>query len=68
MTSLFAAWAVSLVAAGWLLVTGAIRLLAYRSGGVDHSAGMRNVGLLALGIGGLLAVVWVVLTVVIATR
>lgn len=68
MTTLYAAWAVSLVASGWLLGVGAIRLIAHRSGEVDHTRGMRNVANLALGLGALSAVTFVVLTVVLTTQ
>ncbi len=68
MSTLYAAWAATLVASGWLLGVGAIRLVAHRSGEVDHTRGMRNVAYLALGLGAVAAVSFVVLTVVITTR
>lgn len=43
--------AATVVAAGWFLAVGTIRLLAYRSGSVDHTAGMRFVALMSLGLG-----------------
>jgi len=44
-------WAASGIAAFMLLPVGAIRLLAYRAGDVDHTPAMRTVALLALGLG-----------------
>lgn len=61
-----AAWAVSLVAAGWFLPVGAWRMLAHRSGQVDHTPGMRMVAVLALGLGIVAVVSFLVLTVLIA--
>lgn len=63
---LYAAWAAAMAATGWLLAIGAVRLLAYRSGEVDHTTGMRNVAILALALGGLSVAVLVGLTVAIA--
>lgn len=67
MDALQTAWGVSFVAAGWLLVVGAIRMIAYRSGEVDHTPGMRGVALFTLAGGAVAAVVFVVLTIVIVT-
>jgi hypothetical protein len=55
-------WAVSGICALLLLPVGAIRLIAYRSGEVDHSPALRSVALLALGLGGAGLAVFVVLT------
>lgn len=44
-------WAASGVCAFMLLPVGAIRLLAYRSGDVDHTPALRAVALLALALG-----------------
>lgn len=46
-------WGGSGIAAFLLLPVGAIRLVAYRSGQVDHTPTMRRVAHLALGLGGL---------------
>lgn len=57
MGSVSILWAASGIAAFMLLPVGAIRLLAYRSGDVDHTPTMHMVALLALGLGtGALAV------------
>lgn len=68
MTALLAAWVASLLATGWLLGVGGFRMVAHRSGQVDHTPGMRNVALTALALGALAAVAFVVLTVVILAR
>lgn len=65
MDLLHAAWAASLIAAGWLLPIGMWRMLAYRSGEVDHTPGMRMVAVIALGLGACAALVLIALTVVI---
>lgn len=67
MNGLQFAWVASVVAMGWFLPIGAIRMLAYRSGQVDHSLGMRNVAVLALALGGVATVCMIVLTVLIVT-
>lgn len=56
-------WAVSLIAALGLLPVGLLRLVAYRSGGVDHTAGLHLVARLALVVGGLALLVFVAVTV-----
>jgi len=66
MGALEAAWAASVVATAWLLTVGMVRLVAHRSGQVDHTPGMRNVALLALSLGVLAAICMIVLTVLIA--
>lgn len=68
MGSLQVAWAVSLVATGWFLAIGTIRMLAYRSGEVDHTPGMRFVAALTLALGGIAAAALIILTIVIARR
>lgn len=55
-------WAASGICAFLLLPVGAFRMLAYRSGEVDHSPQLRLVALLALGIGGLALVTFAVTT------
>ena len=62
MTAAEAVWAASLVTAVVALPVGAIRMLAYRSGGVDHTRGMYGVALLALGLGAVALVVLVGMT------
>jgi hypothetical protein len=51
MSTMTVVWLGSAIAAFMLLPVGAIRLLAYRSGSVDHTPTMRAVALLALGLG-----------------
>lgn len=63
-----AGWMASLVSAGWLLPVGAIRMLAYRTGEVDHTPGMRFVAVLALSLGAVAVVVFLVLSAVLLTR
>ena len=68
MGSLEVAWTVSLVATGWFLAIGTIRMVAYRSGEVDHTPGMRFVARLALALGAVAALALIILTIVIARR
>lgn len=56
-------WAASGVCAFLLLPVGAIRMVAYRSGEVDHTPALRSVALLALGLGTAALVVFAALTV-----
>ncbi len=65
MSGLGIAWSVSVVVFGWLLMVGVIRLLAYRSGQVDHDPGMRFVAVLALGLAAVAAATMLVLTILI---
>lgn len=62
MSTHFALWMASIVAAVWFLVLGTIRLLAHRSG-TDQTRGMYNVARLALTLGVIAAVAAVVLGV-----
>jgi len=62
------AWLIALVSAGWLLPVGAVRMLAYRSGDVDHTRGMRFVAIMALSGGAVAAVALVVLSIWLAAR
>lgn len=55
-------WLVSGVTAFMLLPVGAIRLLAYRSGEVDHTPALRAVALMAVGLGTLGLVLFLVLS------
>ena len=68
MTAAQVAWVVSLVVAGAMLPVGVIRLVVYRSGQVDHTRGMRNVALFAVGTGIVAGAVFVALTVWFVTR
>lgn len=68
MGSLEVAWGISLVATGWFLAIGSIRMLAYRSGEVDHTPGMRFVAVLSLALGALSLAALIILTIVIARR
>ena len=63
MTAAQVAWVVSLVVAGGLLPVGAIRMLVYRSGDIDHTPTMRRVAWFALVTGGVAFLVWAALTV-----
>lgn len=63
MSAAQVAWMVCLVVTAGLLPVGAIRMVAYRSGEVDHTPTMRFVAWLALVIGGTAFVVWLALTV-----
>ena len=55
-------WAIAGICALLLLPVGAIRMVAYRSGEVDHTSALRTVAVLALGIGGAALVVFLVLS------
>lgn len=56
-------WAASGICAFLLLPVGAIRMVAYRSGEVDHTTALRSVALLALGLGTAALAVFAALTV-----
>jgi hypothetical protein len=47
MTTLQAAWGAALIASLWFVPVATIRVLAYRSGEVDHTKGMRTVAVIA---------------------
>ncbi len=51
MDPLHAAWGVSLVVTLWALPMGFIRMLAYRSGEIDHTPTMRTAAWFALSLG-----------------
>jgi hypothetical protein len=55
-------WGISGICALLLLPVGAFRMLAYRSGEVDHTSTLRSVAVLALGLGALAFLVFAVLT------
>jgi len=55
-------WAASGICAFLLLPVGAIRMVAYRSGEVDHTPALRSVAVLALGLGGAALLVFAALT------
>lgn len=63
MTAAALVWAVAGITAVLLLPVGAFRMLAYRSGETDHTPTLRAVAVMALGIGGVAALVFVGLTV-----
>jgi len=67
-TTLYAAIAATLIATVWLLPMGVVRMLAYRSGEVDHTPGMRNIAWLALGLGAVSALACVILTLTLVVR
>jgi O-antigen/teichoic acid export membrane protein len=56
-------WSVSGMVALLLVPVGLIRMVAYRSGEVDHTRGLRSVAVLALGLGGAALLVFAVTTV-----
>lgn len=65
MDALQAGWAAALVASMWFVPVATIRVLAYRSGEVDHTPGMRAVAIVATA-GAVLSVgTLVVLTVLL---
>lgn len=66
--TLYAALAATLVVTVWLLPVGVIRMLAYRSGEVDHTPGMRNLAIATLVLGGISAVACLALAAVVAFR
>jgi hypothetical protein len=51
MSSLLLAWVVSLVVTLWALPLGFIRMVAYRSGEIDHTPTMRTAAWFALSLG-----------------
>jgi hypothetical protein len=55
-------WGGSGIAAFLLLPVGAIRMIAYRSGQIDHTPTMRLVARLALGLGGVALAVFSAMT------
>lgn len=62
MTVAGVAWAASLIVALGLLPVGLLRLVAYRSGGVDHTSGLHLVARLALAVGALALLVFIGVT------
>jgi hypothetical protein len=56
-------WAVCAITAFLLLPVGAVRMVAYRSGEVDHTPALRAVAVLALGLGTVALVGFLALTV-----
>lgn len=67
MGTLEIVWGISVIVTFWFLPIGAIRMIAYASGEVDHTPGMRNLALATLGTGVVAAVVMVGLTIAVAT-
>ncbi|WP_203335728.1 hypothetical protein [Nocardioides limicola] len=65
MQTLLMAWGVSLVATGWLLPLGVIRVLAYRSGEVTRPSGMGALAGVTLALGILAAATFLILTVLL---
>lgn len=68
MDTLEIALGLSLIATGWLLPIGVIRMLAYFSGQVDHTIGMRNLAVGVFAGGVVAAVTTVALAVAVAIR
>lgn len=66
--TLYAALAATVIGTAWLLPMGAIRMLAYRSGEIDHTPGMRRIAMLALSLGCLFAVSALVLAIMATVR
>ena len=56
-------WAVSLIVAVTMLPVGVVRMVIYRSGDTDHTRGLRNVALFAVGTGLVALVVCIAMTV-----
>ena len=59
------AWSVALIVTAGTLPPGVVRVLAYRSGSVDHTAGMRMVATVVLGVGLVALVCLLALTVLL---
>ncbi len=68
MDALEIAWALSFIATAWFLPTGAIRMIAYASGQVDHTPGMRRLAVATLGTGVVAATVTAALTTAVVLR
>jgi hypothetical protein len=68
MDPLYIALGLSFIAALWFVPIGTIRLIAYRSGAIDHTRGMRNVGFTILSIGLVAFVIFIVCAVIWITR
>ena len=68
MDALEIAWALSFIATAWFLPTGAIRMIAYASGQVDHTPGMRRLAVATLGSGVVAATVTAALTTAVVLR
>lgn len=68
MDALEIAWALSFIATAWFLPIGAIRMIAYVSGQVDHTPGMRRLAVATLATGAGAAVVMVSLTAAVVLR
>lgn len=62
------AWSVALIVTAGTLPPGVLRVLAYRSGSVDHDPGMRTVAAVVLAIGLVALVCFLALSVVLLTR
>ncbi|MDO5500848.1 MAG: hypothetical protein Q4F67_14330 [Propionibacteriaceae bacterium] len=68
MDPLYIALGLCFIAAIWFVPIGTIRLIAYRSGSIDHTRGMRNVALTFLSLGLAAFVSFVVMAVIWMTR
>ncbi|MCK5891615.1 MAG: hypothetical protein P1U38_08775 [Aeromicrobium sp.] len=68
MDALEITWALSFIATAWFLPIGAIRMIAYASGDVDHTSGMRRLAVATLGTGLGAAIVLLALTLAIVLR
>ena len=63
MSTVEAVWAISALCAFALLPVAAVRMLAYRSGEVDHTPALRAVAVMALVLGSAAFLTFVALTV-----
>jgi hypothetical protein len=63
MSALQVVWAVALIATLTMLPVGAVRMVIYKSGEVDHTPALRLVARLALGVGGVALAVLLLVTV-----
>ncbi len=67
MGTLEIVWGISVIVTFWFLPIGVIRMIAYASGQVDHTPGMRGLALATLGTGVVAAVAMVALTIAVVT-
>lgn len=68
MDTLQLALGLSFLLTAWFVPIGSIRMIAYVSGQVDHTPGMRNLAIATLATGALAAITMLVLTFVVLAR
>ncbi|AIY19370.1 hypothetical protein ACIRN4_02940 [Pimelobacter simplex] len=68
MDGLTFAWSIALIVTAGTLPAGVVRTLAYRSGEVDHTPGMRMVATVAMAVGTVGLVCLVALSVALLAR